>query len=112
MVKSLGILTLTAGTPVRLTANLPAPTQREGAQRIQIFPVPANAGVVYVGMEGMVIATGVQLLGAIPKPASATTGPFEPFTLEEYTSPNGFDAAQIFVDGTTNDQVIAYLTNG
>lgn len=103
MMGSLGLVTVTAaGTPVRLTANRPTPTERLGAQSVRITPKPANAGVIYVGTSGMVVATGVGVLGAIPKPTSATTGPFDVFEIKQELLPAGLNLAELYLDAASN----------
>jgi len=112
MVQSLGYVPLTAGTPIRATANRATPTTRLGAQTVTVQAHPSNAGVVYVGLADMVTATGVGVLGVIPKPVSPTTGPFSEVTLSLPLSAAGLDASAIYLDGTTNDQAIVRITQG
>jgi hypothetical protein len=63
----------------------------------------ANAGIVYVGTADMVIATGVGVLAILPKPTSATTGPFPSISFSIMDAPAGINLNEIYIDGTTND---------
>lgn len=107
---TLGLVSITTGgTPQAL---VPAATKTVGlrAGMVILTPKPANAGVVYVGKAGMVTGTGVNVGGAIPKPASATTGPFTPFILPPLTGQGGYNLNEIYIDGSTGDGVyVAYL---
>ena len=103
MVGSLGLVTVTtSGTPVRATTNAADPTVRVPAQSITVQPAPGNAGILYVGLKGMDITTGVGVLRAIPKPASATTGPFTEATISIPVAPAGLDASQIYLDSSSS----------
>lgn len=101
---ALGLIPIASGgTPVQLT------TKSTGAAVAFIYPKPGNAGVVYVGKAGMVTGTGVGVLGVIPKPASATSGPFTPFALPPLTGMGGYRLDELWIDGTTGDGVyVAY----
>jgi hypothetical protein len=94
-----GFVTVTtAGTLVRLTLNLPVPTARVGAQSVQIQAKPGNSGPIYVGLAGFVRSTGVGLLAIIPKPASATTGPFASQSFSMPLAATGFDVSHLYLD--------------
>jgi len=101
---SLGLIPIAAGgTPVQLT------TQSLGAAVALISPKPGNAGPVYVGRKGMNTSSGVGVLGVVPKPASATTGPFASFQLPPLTGQGGYRLDELYIDGTTGDGVyVAY----
>ena len=114
MVGSLGYVTVTtAGTPVRATVNAPTPSQRLGIQSITFQVLPANAGLIYYGRAGMDKSTGVGVLGILPKPASATTGPFEEATISIPVAPAALNAADFYVDATSSgDKVLVRYTVG
>ena len=104
---TLGYVNITAsGTPQALTPTDPG----KRAAFVMLIPKPGNAGIVYVGKKGMNTSSGVNVAGAIPKPASATTGPFTPFILPPLGSGGGYNLSEIYIDGSTNDGVyVAYL---
>lgn len=105
MLGTLGLIPIVAGgTPVPLSLT------NKAAQSIKLTPKPGNAGIVYVGLKGMNTTTGVNVIGVIPKPTSATTGPFEPFEIGLPVIPGGLNLAHIYIDGTTNDGVYAGYT--
>ncbi len=107
------VLVAAAGTPARLTANAAVPGDRVGAQSVMVQALPGNAGLVYVGLGGMNKTTGVNVLAILPKPASATTGPFPSVTFSEPTIPAGFNLADLYIDaGTNNDGVVVSITRG
>lgn len=113
MIQSLGYVTIAAGgTPVRATANLAVPSQRLGAQSITVQAHPSNAGVLYVGLSGLTKASGVAVLAVVPKPVSATTGPFAEVVIQLPATPNGLNAAEVYIDGTTNDIAVVRITQG
>lgn len=112
MVGSLGIINLTTGTPVRLTANLPTKyVSNQNGVSVRIQACPDNAAPVYIGLAGMEASpTGPQLLGVIAKPVSATTGPFDFFYLDIQGVPGALNISDIYVMGATSDGVIACYT--
>jgi hypothetical protein len=101
---SLGLVAIASGgTPVQLTST------SIGAAVALISPKPGNGGVVYVGKKGMNTGTGAGVIGVIPKPASATTGPFAPLSLPPLTGQGGYRLDELYIDGTTGDGVyVAY----
>lgn len=103
---TLGLVTITAGgTPQALTGD---PGRR--AAFVLFTPKPGNAAPVYIGVKGMVVASGVNVAGVIPKPAAATTGPFAGFLLPPLGTGGGYNLSAIYIDGTTSDGVyVAYL---
>lgn len=114
MIGSLGYVTVTAaGTPVRATANRTNPAQRVATQSIVFQARHSNAGRVYIGLVGMNKTTGVGVLGSIPAPVSATTGPFQSWAASMPTPAAGLNAADFYVDAdTNNDSVIVAITAG
>lgn len=105
--KSLGKVTIASGgTPVRATANETDPTARYAVQSFTVQAGAANAGIVYVGLgSSFSTSTGAGVIGLIPKPASATTGPFSSASYSILEAPAGIDMRDIYIDGTTNDVV-------
>ncbi len=98
--------TATPPTPQLISANLPDQGGVGGrAQTIRLTALPGNAGIVYYGDSTMVVSTGVGIAGAIPKPVSATTGPFASVDIVMPTAANALDAQKVYIDGTTNDGV-------
>lgn len=112
MLASLGIITIASGgTPTQITKNQTTPSQRLGAMRLRLQAHPNNAAPVYVGLAGMEASPiGPNLLGVIAKPAAATTGPFDTFEIGQEMIPAGLNLADIYIDGTTGDGVIACYT--
>lgn len=112
MLGSLGIVTING--PVRITVNAPDQVQdalRLGAVKVRIQAAPGNAGVVTVGLD-LDDSPQTLILGYIAKPANATTGPFDYFEIDLQDLPGGMNLYDIFVDGTTDDEVVvAYTSN-
>jgi hypothetical protein len=118
MVGSLGAVTVTtAGTPERITKLAPTSVQdakRLGAKSARIQAMPDNTGLVYVGLAGMEGSPqGPNLLGVIPKPVSATTGPFETFEIHVEDVPAGLNLYDIFLDVTVSGEgaIVSYTAN-
>jgi hypothetical protein len=103
---TLGLIAIASGgTPVQITAT------SIGAITVTFQPKPGNAGVVYVGRKAMNTGTGANVLGVIPKPASATTGPFQELTLPPTgTGSGGYRLDELYIDGTTGDGVYVRYT--
>jgi hypothetical protein len=108
MIKSLGrVLVAAAGTPVAATSNFTAGTPetvRVPTQSIMFQALPANAGVVYIGLKGFT-KSGVGLTGELailPKPVSASTGPFTSASFSIPLAPAGLNANDLYVDADTN----------
>ena len=114
MIASLGKIVVTAsGTPVRATSNLSDPTARIGAQSIRFTVVPANTGLIYIGLSNMNISTGVGVLDVLPVPASATSGPFASTDLAQVVIPAGLNPADIYIDTShSGDGVYGAYTQG
>lgn len=107
---SYGLVNVDAsGTPVRATANASVPSARVAVQSFQVQAAPGNAGLIYIGTAAMVISTGVGVLAVLPKPTSATTGPFPSASFSIVNAPAGINLNEIYIDGsTTNDK--AYVS--
>ncbi len=105
---------VSGGTPVQVSTVCTPGSSRLGygkwAQSIQLQAHPSNAGVVYIGKLGMNTTTGLGVLAVLPKPTSATTGPFPSQSFSEPLAPNGLSLDDLYVDGTTNDLVIVSYT--
>jgi hypothetical protein len=70
---------------------------------------PGNAGLIYVGTADMVVSSGVGVLAVLPKPTSATTGPFPSVTFSIVNAPAGINLNEIYLDaGTSGDK--AYVS--
>ena len=94
-IKTLGkIVVTTAGTPVPVTSD---PTLV--AHRILVSPVTGSK-TVYLGIAGMVKATGVGVIKEILQPA--LTGAADYFELSCETGTNVFRASDLYLDGTQN----------
>ncbi len=115
MPQSLGKISIAAGgTPVRLTTNQGTPANPKPCQSLMVQALPGNSGVVYVFESPAAFADDrtnlTRCVGIIPKPASATTGPFGSVTLGKSGGiPFGGDASKIWIDGTTSDGVIGVI---
>ena len=102
------------GTPVQVSTVCVPGSSRLGygkwAQSIQFQAHPSNAGIVYIGLAGMVTSTGLNVLAVLPKPVSATTGPFASELFSEMLAPNGLSLDELYIDGTTNDLALISFT--
>lgn len=92
MLKSLGLKTVaSSGTPVRVSST------RIAAQSVMFQAWPGNAGLCYVGLANMVIATGVGVLGVIGKPSTDEVSvPSASFSIP--LAPGGINLADLYVD--------------
>jgi len=102
---SFGYVTGTAGTPVNVLQNVSTPPP-DGYAVHSLFLQQrrANTGYVLIGDEEMDLTTGVGLKAVLAIPSdnslpSATVGVTD--------APNGFNAAEVWVDFTANgDKVL------
>jgi hypothetical protein len=106
---SLGKLAPTAGTPIRLTANLvgalvdpylPYGNKNSSddawVNKIEIKSVSTNSGNLYIGIAGMVKATLVNVIRVIE--------PGESWPLANPVGMNTYHLGELFIDvDTTND---------
>ena len=100
---ALGLLNVAVpGTLVNLTANftdlLPTPDTPGAiverlAKSISVQADPSNTGNIFVGVAGMVRATGVGVFIELAK------GQF--FTFSQNDAPNAFDVGDFFIDADT-----------
>lgn len=108
-------LALTTGTPVQVSSVVTllgssALGYGKWAQSVKLQAHPDNTAVAYIGLAGMNITTGLNVLGVLPKPSSATTGPFPSDTYSEPLAPNGLALEDLYVQGTTGDKIIVSFT--
>ncbi len=102
---TLGKVTVTtAGTIVRATNALTAPTARVGVQSVMVQALPGNTGIIYVGTSAMVVSTGVGVMAAIPKPTSALTGPFPSVSFAIVEAPAGINLNELYLDASVNGE--------
>lgn len=113
------VVVTSAGTPVRATLNQPVPSQSLGVQSFMVQALPGNAGIVYVFACGASFAgvddrtTLIYCIAILPKPTSATTGPFPSASFSIPVIPAGIDLSSIWIDAaTSNDGVIISGTRG
>lgn len=100
---ALGLLTVAVpGTLVNLTANftdlLPTPDTPGAiverlAKSISVQADPSNAGNIFVGVAGMLRATGVGVFIEL--------APGQFFTFSQNDAPNAFDVGDLFIDANT-----------
>jgi hypothetical protein len=117
MVGTLGeIFVPSPGTAVQITKNQADPTKYIAARTVSFQVLPGNNGIVYIGLQHMdAQGTGArsELLAILPKPTSATTGPFTTVTIGQDTVvPSSFDLTSFYVDAiNANDGVLVTYTN-
>lgn len=112
MIVSLGLVTTAAsGTPTRATVNATDPTKRQPAQSIKFSARKGNTGLVFIGLKGMVKASGVNVVGIVGIPPA--TGDWPELNIEMPVIPNGLDASVFYVDADqANDGVYVSYTQG
>lgn len=104
---SLGAITVSsAGTKVRATVNQSDPGARYTVQSFQVQAGAANAGIIYIGFSNMNTSNGTGVLGIIPKPVSATTGPFGSQSFSIINSPAGIDMRDIYIDSSASGDIV------
>lgn len=91
---SLGHVTTTAGTPVRITANTTGAAVRL-CHAILVEQWPGNTGKVYVMRSNGVAATGVGVLAILPIP---TTNSLPSVSAGIPSCPDGLNAADYYID--------------
>lgn len=115
MPQPLGKISITTGgIAVRLTANQGTPANPKPCQSVMVQALPGNAGAIYIFESPAAFADDrtnlTMCVGIIPKPASATTGPYGSVTLGKSGGiPFGGDVSKIWIDGTSSDGVIAVI---
>src|SRR5215831_12605864 len=102
MVGTLGdVFVGSPGTPVQVTVHQTTPSQRIPAQTASFQVLQTNVGLVFIGLKGLdAQGTGARsgLLATLPKPASATTGPFTTYEIKIYGAPAALNMADFYVD--------------
>lgn len=97
MLTGLGrVVVAAAGTPVQLT------TQQLGTrvQRVRIQAEHDNTGRIYVGLAGMVVATGVNVLGVVGIPAAS--GEIPAFDIGAAGLPTGVSLSDLWLDASVS----------
>jgi hypothetical protein len=113
-VNSLGYINVASGgAPVRITDNETTPAARVGAQTVRLQALPGNEDIVFVGTAGLVISTGVGVLGVIPPPADPVEGPFAVWEMSVHNAPAAINLADIYIDCASADgAVVGSYTEG
>lgn len=97
MIASLGkVVVTTAGTPVQVTTNV----QGMVAQRVRIQVEHDNTGRIFVGLAGMVVATGVQVLAVLNIPPA--TGEIPYFDMGAFGPAGGIRLSDLWLDASVN----------
>ena len=99
MLRSLGKVTTTAGTPIRLTTNESVPGTRYAAHSFLVEALSSNTGAIYVGTSTMNRTTLAGVFAVIPPP---TANNFPSFTATVSYSANHFNLAEIYLDVATS----------
>jgi hypothetical protein len=105
MIQSLGrLIVAVPGTPVRVTTNLPQPTDRYACHGVLLQALPSNVGRVYIGTSGLVRATFANVYAYLAVP-TANQGPT--FSAALTLAPNAVQLQDMFIDAdNANDGVI------
>jgi hypothetical protein len=108
------VVVASAGTPVQASINAAdqAAPLRIGCQSISFQALPGNAGLVYIQQAtGDDRATLVNTLAILPKPSSATTGPFASYTISIPLAAAGFNLADYYINAdNAGDGVLISVT--
>lgn len=97
MWKSLGYVTTTPGTPIRITNGETDPTKMFLCHSILIQQVRTNTGFILIGQSGLNETTGVGLDAVLPVP---TDNSLPNATVGISDSGNPFNAAEYYLDFT------------
>lgn len=92
---SLGKVTATAGTPVRLTTNESDPTARYGAHSYLVEALSTNTGAVYIGSASLNRTTLAGVYAILPPP---TTNSYPNFSATVTYAAAAFNLAEIYID--------------
>jgi len=116
MVGSLGQVTVPSpGVLVRATVNQTDPTARIAAQTVEFQVLPANTGKVMICLAGSDMSgtsSNELVLHVLPKPASATTGPFDYWRVGVFNVPSALNPADFYIDADVpGDGVLITYTN-
>ena len=101
MLRSLGKVTATAGTPVRLTMNESTPTTRYPAHSFLVEALSTNTGDVYVGTSTMNRTTLAGVYAIIPPP---TANLYLSFTATVSYAPAAFNLNEVYLDVETTGE--------
>jgi hypothetical protein len=105
--QSLGKISVTPGTPVRITNNQASPTTHLACGSIMIQTLSSSTGFVYIGLSNLDKSSGTGVLAVLPVP---TTNSIPAFSLGNPTAQAGINANELFIDGaSTSDGVIASI---
>ncbi len=95
--QSLGKVTVTtAATAVQLTTS----QNPNYTGKIRVTAVPANTGLIYVGVKGIVGSTGVGVLAIVGIPTA--TGPVPFVDIEIPGAQGGVPASALWLDTSVN----------
>lgn len=86
------IVVATPGTLVPITVGA------HPVHSIQIQPLLANAGSVYIGVGALVRSTLAGVMAVLPKPASSTSGPITPWIAANENAITGINPNELFID--------------
>ena len=100
--RSLGKVTATAGTPVRLTANESAPAARYQCHAIMVEVLPTNAGKVYLFDKST--GSRTTLDGCVALLAPPATNIYPTFTAGFSGHANPLDASLYWLDVDTTGE--------
>jgi hypothetical protein len=106
-----GVRTIVAGgTPQLLFTTTEAPIAAAGVWPMRVTDIRveaanANTGLIYIGVKGMVAATGVGVLFTLAAPGSNPIVNAENFS-RFFDGTNRFRLQDYWVDGTTGEGVL------
>lgn len=78
-------------------------------QSVYVQTKAGNAGIIYIGTQGLVKATGVNVIAQLIAVAATGVQPIE-FSDPIRVSPDASDIGEYWVDGTTGDGYLPTLT--
>ena len=107
-IRSLGQVTTTAGTLVRLTANESDATAHLACHSFMCEALQGNTGRVYIGASNMVRATGVGVYAVLAIP---TDNVLPTFTATISFLPNALVMNELYLDVDVNGEgvLVSYL---
>lgn len=103
-------LIVAGGTPQRLFSTTEVPVAAQGVwpsrvSRIYIEAISTNTHPIYLGVNGMVVATLVKVIQTLPAPAAGTVN-FVDWTENFAGGTNNYRLQDYYLDGTTGEGVI------
>lgn len=99
--KSLGKVTATAGTPVRLTNNQTDPAAAYSCHSYFVEALSTNTGAVYIGNSTLNKTTLAGVYAILPPPS---TNIYPSFSSAVGYSPAHFNAAEVWIDVATSTE--------